>query len=182
MYANQVEIAKFNLTLAVEWVRYADTKATFFMATAVAMLGVSLTEVPLATNVVKWLFNTNWDIGAWAIIVAHAVFYAAIVYSGWLFLTVVRPALIAKSEKHSWFFFQSMALLSADEFHRFTETIGDENILSQLHDQIYNNCVVARDKFKTIKHAFCFLILACVAAFAAISPVLVLSTFLPVSP
>lgn len=182
MNNNQLETAKYNLTLAVDWVKYADTKATFFLTTAVAILGASLTEVPLATKVVAWLFTTDWSVGAWAIVAVHVVYYGLLVFSVWLFLTVVRPSLLAKSEKHSWFFFQSMALLSADEFHRFTNTIGDENVLNQLHDQIYNNCVVADEKFRTIRRSFNFLAMACIAGFIAVSPVLILSALLPPAP
>lgn len=176
---SQLERSQYTLTLVTDWVKYADTKATLLLTIGVTILGVSLTDIPLATKVVRFCFANNHNPGGYFLILAHVIFYAVLIFAIYLLLTVVRPKLVAKSEKHSWYFFQSMALLAPEDFHSYTQQLTNGLAAQQINDQIYNNSVVARQKFETIKHAYNSLVIAVITGLAAIIPVLIISDFLP---
>lgn len=178
---NASELAKYNLSLVTDWVKYADSKATLLLTIAVTILGVSFVEIPLAAKIIGFCFDNNYNLGGWALILPHVVFYGAILCAIWKLLSVVKPNLIAESKKHSWFFFQSMSLLEPEDFHEFTKQLTNESAYQQLNDQIYNNSVVAREKFASIRSAYNVMVLVFISGLLAVLPVLIISSYLPVS-
>lgn len=177
-----VELAKYNLTLVIEWIKFADSKATFLLTIALAVVGLSLTEIPPATRVVTSLVESDhWWLGL-GLIVLHFGFYAFSVYTIFALVKVVRPSLAPKPERHSWFFFQSLALLSPEDFKSFSAALDTPNKLSQLTDQIYNNAVVARQKYAQISHALTLLLWSVLLGLLAVAPVLVLDALWATAP
>ena len=175
---SDAELAQYNLTLTVGWIALADTKATVFLTIAMSVLGASLTDLPAAARVSYACVNSEsyWCLGG--IVSAHLAFYVALAVSLWRFITVVRPLLIPKSDKHSWFFFQSMSLLSPEDFHGFTDNLDSDMKLEQLNDQIYNNAVVARQKYAAVASGIYALLLASICGVLAVAPVLVADAIL----
>lgn len=171
--------AQFNLSITIGWITFADTKATILLTLSFALLGVSLTDIPALARVsiVCIEGKSYWFFGV--LLAVHLAFYLMLLRSIWHFADVVRPKLIPSSEKHSWYFFQSMALLSPSDFHAFTASLTPESKLTQLNDQIYNNSVVARKKYATIANGIRYLIIASVLALLAIVPVLIAEAILP---
>ena len=171
--------AQYNLSLTISWITFAETKATILLTIALAFLGASLTDISALARVAQnWLSaGAYWSFAG--LLLAHLAFYAFLIYSLWKFVDVVRPKLTPKSEKHSWYFFQSMALLSPNDFHDFTKSLTPENRLTQLNDQIYNNSVVARQKYATIATGLSSLIWAACLAALAVVPTLVADALLP---
>ena len=176
-----ISVAQQNLTHVTTLINFADTKAATFLTISLAIFGLSLTDIPAATRVLKACFASSQYLAAAGIILSHIAFYGALAIALWKFIQVVRPTIAPKSEKHSWFFFQSMAQLSAVDYHEFTTTVNGENLFDQLNDQIYNNSVVAKQKFESIKSGVFWLIVAITLILVAFAPVLVFDTLLPKS-
>jgi hypothetical protein len=173
-----IELAKYNLTLVLEWIKLADSKVKFLLSITLAVAGVSLTEVSPATKVVANYFETaQWGVATFLIVV-HIAFYLMIFYTLCTLISVVRPRLVPKSERHSWFFFQSMALLSPEDFRSLCETLDTPKKLAHLTEQIYNNAVVARKKYERINHAISSLVAMLLIGIIAIVPVLAISALL----
>jgi hypothetical protein len=182
--ASQVELSKYNLSLTVGWIALADSKATFLLTITLAGFGAALTKIPEATRLCASYFACGALGIAWLLIATHIALYIAILAAlGWL-VNTVAPRLAPKSTKHSWFFFQSMGQLTVEDFHCFTDGLDVQAKLNQLNDQIYNNDVVARQKYKAIAISVRLLVIAVALSVVSIVPVLVLDalTIAPAGP
>ena len=177
---SQLELSKYNMSLTVGWITFADTKATFLLTIALVGLGTSLTSIPDATAVCKHCFETDCNLFAYAIIAVHTAFYGVLLYGIWSLANIIKPRLIPKSERHSWFFFQSMAQLSPEDFQSFNDTLDSDAKLAQLNDQIYNNSVVARQKYADVARSVWLLIIAAGLGILAVVPILITKVIIAV--
>ena len=177
---SQLELSKYNMSLIVGWITFADSKATFLLTIALVGLGASLTSIPDATAVCKHYFEADCNLLAYAIVAIHAAFYGVLLYTIWSLVNIVKPRLAPKSERHSWFFFQSMAQLSPDDFQRFNDTLDPDAKLAQLNDQIYNNSVVARQKYVDVARSVWLLIIAACLGILAVVPILIAKVIIAV--
>lgn len=159
-----LEVAKANLDLVINWVSHADSKATFYLTIAVAMLGSSLTEIPALVRVCQHFASTSsWWVPA-ILIASHLAFYISSLFSAYKSIEVVKPRLAPDSQTHSWYFFQSVAAFAdLDKWRDFTHGLKGAERLQHLVDQIWNVSRVAVAKYKAagtadcaLRVAFCF--------------------------
>jgi hypothetical protein len=159
-----LEVAKANLDLVINWVSHADSKATFYLTVAVAMLGASLTEIPSLVRVCQHFASTScWWVPA-ILIATHLAFYGSSLVSAYKSIEVVKPRLAPDSKTHSWYFFQSVAAFAdVEKWRDFTHGLKGAERLQHLVDQIWNVSRVAVAKYKAagtadfaLRVAFCF--------------------------
>jgi len=171
-----VELSKFNFGLIVEWIKVADAKASFLLTIALAMLGVSLTDIPSAARVGDYLARNSHAVLLISLVVVQLAYYAAILFAMWQLVAVIMPSLIRPSSRHSWFFFQSLSQLQYDDFKRFSAELDLKAKRAQLDDQIYNTAIVASKKYRHIRFAIWGLVVAGVLGVLSIAPVLIVDT------
>lgn len=159
-----LEVAKANLDLVIGWIGHADSKATFYLTVAIAMLGASFTELPALVRVCEHFASTEqWTLPA-ILIVCHLAFYGASLLSAYHSIGVVKPRLAPDSKTHSWYFFQSIATFEdVNKWRQFSQGLKCTDRLLHLVDQIWNVSRVAVTKFKAaatadlyLRVAFCF--------------------------
>jgi len=159
-----LEVAKANLDLVINWVSHADSKATFYLTVAVAMLGASLTEIPALVRVCQHFVSASyWWVPA-ILIASHIAFYVSSLFSAYKSIEVVKPRLAPDSKTHSWYFFQSVAeFADVAKWRDFTHGLKGAERLQHLVDQIWNVSRVAVAKYKAagtadcaLRVAFCF--------------------------
>ena len=177
-----ISVYEYNLTLVVGWITYAEAKATLIATAALTLAGVSLTDVPAATRVIR---NAYREAGWWTfgtIILLHVLFYALLTWCLSAAVSVVLPRLTPASGRHSWYFFQSMGKLPPGGYHDFVASQDEETVRQQISDQIYNNCRVAVTKFAGVRRGIFALLLAAGAGVLAVFPVLVLDQLISKAP
>ena len=172
--SSQLELSKYNMSLAVGWISLADSKATFLLTIALVGLGTSLTNIPDATTVCQHYLQSESYLIPSVLIVVHTAFYGVLLYGIWSLVNVIKPRLVPQSERHSWFFFQSMAQLSAEDFQRFNDSLDANAKLAQLNDQVYNNSVVARQKYGDVAKSVRILVIAAGLGILSVVPILIL--------
>jgi hypothetical protein len=177
---NVADLAKYNLSIVNEWIRFADVKASIFLTLGLAILGASFANVSTSVKVAKYLYDNGMTYWLGGLLIGQVAFYIAIIYSVYRLAKVVRPRLFRKSDKHSWFYFGSMAQLSVDDFHKFTGKLTADVVITQLHDQIYNVSVIAKEKYEDVRCGVNALFVAILIGLLSIVPVLVLIPLLPV--
>lgn len=163
-----LEVAKANLDLVINWVSHADSKATFYLTVAVAMLGASLTEIPALVRVCNQCLSVNCLWLPSTLIVLHTAFYGTSLFSAYKSIEVVKPRLAPDSKTHSWYFFQSIAKFEdVGKWRDYTNGLNGSERLQNLVDQIWNVSRVAVSKYKAagiadsaLRAAFCFGILS----------------------
>lgn len=168
-----LELAQFNLGLTIEWVKHAELKATTILTFATVLLGVSMTVLPAATRVGLELVHRQQYFWLIAMVIGQIVSIAFLIYSIRMALLVVRPKLDRSSGRHSWFYFMSMASISAEDYVTYCRSMTKQQVRAQLCDQVYNNSVVASRKFAEVVVSLRCLVAAGVIGFAAATPVLV---------
>lgn len=173
---------EYNLTLVVGWVAYAEAKATLIATAALTLAGVSLTDVPAATRVLKNAYGEASWWTFWAIILLHVLFYSLLTWCLSAAVSVVLPRLVPASGRHSWYFFHSMGKLTPEGYHDFVALQDEGTVRRQISDQIYNNCRVAVEKYSGVRRGMITLLLAAAAGAVAIFPVLVLDQLISKAP
>jgi hypothetical protein len=148
------EIAKANLDLVISWIGHADSKATFYLTIALAMLGASFTELPSLVRVCKYLAEEERWFLFIALLVVHIAFYGSAIVAAFYSTAVVKPKLVPDSKTQSWYFFQSTAQFQdIQKWREFTSGLTSAERLQHLVDQIWNNARVAVSKFKSASSA-----------------------------
>lgn len=173
------DLASYNLSVVAEWIRFADVKASIFLTLGLGVVGASFANLSSAAKVAKYLNENNWLWSLWIVSILQIAFYVVMLYSTYRLARVVRPRIIRKTSQHSWFYFGSMAQLSADDFHSFTASLTPETMLKQLHDQIYNTSTVAKEKYEDIRCAVNALLVGVLLGLVSVVPVQVFAALLP---
>lgn len=172
---DDLDAAKANLDLVIGWIEHADSKATFYLTIALAMLGASLTEIPTLVRVCEHFLPGNL---AWTslLVLLHLIFYGAALYSAFKAIEVVKPRIVPESKTHSWYFFQSIATFDdVQKWRDFTNGLDDDDKLQHLVDQIWNVSRVAVNKYRIAGIADCSLRVATCAGIVAILSTLVIA-------
>ena len=143
-----MDAAKANLDLVIGWTSHADSKATFYLTMALAILGASLTEIPTLVKVCVHCWGTQ---PAWIILLVglHIVFYGFALFAAYMALEVVKPRIEPESNTQSWYFFQSISRFEdVEKWSEFSNGLSEANKFQQLTDQIWNVSRVAMNKYK----------------------------------
>lgn len=170
--------AQFNLQLIVGWINFADNKAGFLMTVALAIVGLSLADVPAATTVCANCWQQSRYVPLAFVLLTHVFFYATAGYTIVTLLKIVRPTLTPQTEKKSWFYFQSIAAQSGPEFEEWARGLSGSELSAQLIHQIFENSVIAAKKFEQISKASLCLGVTVLAGLVAVVPALVGATLI----
>ena len=172
------ELSKYNLTLVLDFVKFADAKAGFFLTLGLAIFSVSLIDIPALARVSKASWQASNYLPLLLLTIAHCVFYTLLVMALLKLVQVVKPDLGGtKGERPSWFFFSDLAAAGDSKFAELSANEAEIK-LAQLNDQIRLNSKVAVEKYAKLSNAIPQLVMASLFALFAVVPTLVADALL----
>lgn len=174
--AVSLSTAEYNLSLLVEWIKFADGKATFLLTVALALATASLAALPATTRAMMFFFDEGNGIVFCLLGLTLGTFCSALGVAMYQLLNVVRPRLRRDSETHSWYYFGSMGKLLLIDYRSFSQGLTIRDKIAQLDDQIFNNSCVACRKFELTRCAVLALATAILFGTLTIIPILVVDT------
>jgi hypothetical protein len=169
-------LAQFNLKTMIDWISFADRKASYLLTMSLALFSVFFAVLPSASeDIHKYLFANNialWLLAIFLILLFQLYFIFAII-GIYKLVKVITPRSAPSSVKKSFLFFETIKGMDMQVFKETLAQMDEEMIIDELNDSTYINAVIASEKYSDIGKAIRYLRLAAVAGIIAIYVVLV---------
>jgi hypothetical protein len=152
MRHQDLDFLQTELSRVSGWIQFTDQKAGFIAVFYSAILGFLVTQ---REEISSHLFVCSLAHNVWVLsFLVMAVFLSVGIYH--LFFTVL-PKLRNTNTKKSFFYFGTIASMKLDDYQKGLEELSDEDVRSQLKEQIHTNSVIARTKMQSVKKSTFFL-------------------------
>ncbi len=148
-----IELAIFSFKNISSWIEFADKKAGFFLTISLALFSASFALVPKASSNIQRYFSKGtigWVVLAILLIMLFAVYSILAILGIRKLIKVVVPRLKPTTRRKSVLFYQTINDMELGDFKKEMQEMSAETIVDELADQIYNNAVVASEKYGNI--------------------------------
>lgn len=160
-----ISVGERNLERAHNWTKAADQKAGFTLTVSLALLGISLSAIEPALNVI--VKSVTLGRGAWILIfllvLSFCVYFISALLGILILLKVVRPQTASTTKRISPLHFATISTMELEKFKTIMQEMSFEQLVDELSDQTYIVAQIATRKFALLDKAFSRLLIAVVS-------------------
>ena len=146
-----------NLSRVIGWVSVADGKAQFVFSIALVSLAYLVPRIGTIGGTILGLWEGGAYVRACALGLLAMGTVCCLIVSVVHVLLVIYPKTKIHNDAPSYFFFETIADISAAEFRAKMSSISTAEAINGLSDQTYNNAKVVKKKFDGVSSSIIWL-------------------------